>query len=295
MRKPIPLSPPLLCAHRPFLLSLLLAASTLLTAKPAQADALENQIRKESLLRRYSSSEAESRYENYRRNNAAATQALGTGLTNLTGRLFQRSQEVIKEAERNRDLWEDMWFTVDSGKPVVVRNAEEGRIMAEMLQTNHLHSWRAAKLLAEHALWLHADSPLVFAQPQEAEVAAMLRRKAYGLEARQFWAINMLGKMYLAGVGVPRDEEEALRLFTECASIDMGPQFGQVRNSNSAEKIGTVHAQCLLNAASIHENGWGVLPDQQKAAELRNQAATAYNKTNSTGWNAAELIARLQP
>lgn len=282
-------------ARRPVLMPLLVAAFMHLTTTPALADALENQIRKESLLRRYSSSEAESRYENYRRSNEAATQALGAGLSNLTGRLFQRSQEAMKEAERNRDLWEDMWFTVDSGKPVVVRNAKEGRIMAEMLQTNHLHSWRAAKLLAEHALWLHADSPLVFAQPQEAEVAAMLRRKAYGLEARQFWAINMLGKMYLAGVGVPRDEEEALRLFTECASIDMGPQFGQVRNSNSAEKIGTVHAQCLLNAASIHENGWGVLPDKQKAAELRDQAATAYNKTNSTGWNGTELVGRLVP
>lgn len=277
------------------LLSALLPLGVVSLPVPALADTLENQIRQESLLRRYSSSEAQSRYENYRRDNDAANKALGAGLTNLTGRLFQRSQEAMKEAERNRDLWEDMWFKVDIGKPVVVRNAKEGKIMAEMLQTNHLHSWRAAKLLAEHALWLHADSPLVFAQPQEAEVAAMLRRKAYGLETRQFWAANMLGKMYLAGVGVPRDEEEALRLFTQCASIDMGPQFGQASQSNSAEKIGTVHAQCLLNAASIYENGWGVLPDAKKAAELRDKAASAYNKANGTGWNGTELTARLQP
>lgn len=281
-------------AHRSIALSLLLTAGSLAPALPAYADTLENQIRKESLLRRYSSSEAASRYDNYRRDNDAAQKALGAGLTNLTGRLFQRSQEAIKEAERNRDQWEDMWFKVDIGKKqVVVRNAKEGRLMAEMLQTNHLHSWRAAKLLAEHALWLHDDSPLVFAQPQEAEVAAMLRRKAYGLETRQVWAINMLGKMYLAGMGVPRDEEEALRIFTECATADTDPSFRG--NNNSAENVGTVHAQCLLNAASIYENGWGVLPNPQKAAELRNQAADAYNKTNSTGWNAAELMARLQP
>lgn len=287
---------PLLSLRAPCLSSIVLSFAVGIShfLVSAHADTTENQIRKESLLRRYSSSEAASRYESYRSSSNAANQAIGGGLTNLTGRLFQRSQEAMKEAERNRDQWEDMWFKVDIGKKqVVVSNAKEGRIMAEMLQTNHLHSWRAAKLLAEHGLWLHDDSSLVFSQPQEAEVAAMLRRKAYGLETRQVWAINMLGKMYLTGVGVPRDEQEALRIFEACATAETDPKFRG--NNNSAENVGTVRAQCLLNAASIYENGWGVLPDPKKASEMRNQAATAYNKTNSTGWNGAELLSRLQP
>lgn len=277
--------------RQPLMLSLVLVASTLLPTVPACADALENQIRQESLLRRYSSSEAASRYENYRRDNNAATQALGDGLTNLTSRLAQRSMEAYREAERSSDQWESMWFAVHSSRPVKATNAKEGRLMAEMLRANQEHSWLAAKLMVEHMLWLHEDSPLVFEKPLEEEAAMLLRNKSHGLARRQAWSANMLGKMYLAGAGVPRDEEEALRIFMTCGKAERNTDPGLSR----AEDPSAVQAQCLLNAATIHEQGWGVLPDAQQAAALREQAAEAYNKDHKYTVSAASVAAEVKP
>lgn len=286
------MSPPLLPRRGACALALaLLCAAPLLAPAAARADALENQIRQESLLRRYSSAEAEERYQNYRRDNDAAREALGSGLTNLSSRLAARAREQMREAEASRDLWQDLWFKVDIGKPVKVRNARDGKLMAEMLLTNHDHSWRAAKLLVEHMLWLHEDSPLVFPQPQELEAARLLRLKTYGLATRHAWAVNMLGKLYLAGVGVPRDEEEALRLFLACPSQGLVSSF----QGNSAEDMSAVNASCLLNAATIYEKGWGVMADAGKAAELRDRAAALYNQGHDTRYSAADLVARIQP
>ncbi len=285
------LSPLLSRAGCPALLSVLLTAGLLFPTAPAHADSLENQIRQESLLRRYSSSEAASRYENYRRDNDAASKALGDGLTNLTSRLARGSMEAYREAERSRDQWEDMWFAVHSSKPMKARNAKEGRLMAAMLRTNQEHSWLAAKLMVEHMLWLHEDSPLVFEKPLEQEAAMLLRYKSHGLARRQAWSANMLGKMYLAGVGVPRDEEEALRIFMTCGWSENNTDPGLSR----AEDPSAVQAQCLLNAATIHEQGWGVLPDAQQAAALREQAAAAYNKDHKYTVSAASVAAEVKP
>jgi hypothetical protein len=260
----------------------------------ARADAEGDRMLKESLLRQYTSSEADRRFDEYQRNPDAATKALGSGLSNLVSRMYQRELQRQAVAEQEADIWNTYWFAIDSGKEVTVSNENERRILIEMLETNSKKGyWRASQRLVEYALWLHPDGPTIFpGQPRDDEAALILRRKAYWRDdKRELWAVNMLAKLYLVGRGVEKDEEEALRLFNWCAN-DKGEN--RIARSDEEDQV-TIRTRCSFNAARMVEKGWGVDADPAKAKAMREQAAAFYNSKNKSQHDVAKLEEMIRP
>lgn len=268
----------------------------LLFAPAAHADRAGDLMLQEALLRQYSTAEAEQRYEAYRKNPDAATQALGSGMSNLVGRMYQRSQERVAAANAVQETRDRFWQAVLDGKDIYLRNADDRRLLVQLLEGKSNEGyWPATQRLVEYALWLRPGSEAVFEQPMEPQAAYLLRRAAYGTEGNyEYWASGMLAKLYLVGRGVPRDEEEALRLFTLCA---MG--VGLVQASETArgglEDTPAIRARCGFNAARIWEKGWGVDADKAKADKLRQDATAHYNKMNKTQLTVAQVEETIRP
>ena len=277
----------------PTLLPTLLLA--LLFAPAAHADRAGDLMLQEALLRQYSTAEAEQRYEAYRKNPDAATQALGSGMSNLVGRMYQRSQERVAAAAAVQETRDRFWQAVLDGKDIQLRNGDDRRLLVQLLEGKSNEGyWPATQRLVEYALWLRPGSEAVFEQPMEPQAAYLLRRAAYGTEGHyEYWASGLLAKLYLVGRGVPRDEEEALRLFTRCAE-----GIGQLSSSGlqgGLEDRPAIRARCGFNAARIWEKGWGVDPDKEKADKLRQDATAHYNKMNKTQLTVAQVEETIRP
>lgn len=220
----------------------------MLLASAAHADRAGDLMLQEALLRQYSTAEAEQRYEAYRKNPDAATQALGSGMSNLVGRMYQRSQERVAAAAAVEETRERFWQAVLAGKDIHIRNADDRRLLVQLLEGKSNEGyWPATQRLVEYALWLRPGSEAVFDKPMEPQAAYLLRRAAYGTERHyEYWASGLLAKLYLVGRGVPRDEEEALRLFTLCAQ-----GVGQVQESDARgglEDKPAIRARCGFKA-----------------------------------------------
>lgn len=279
----------LLPALRPVLLL------PLLFAPAAHADRAGDLMLQEALLRQYSTAEAEQRYEAYRKNPDAATQALGSGMSNLVGRMYQRGQERVAAANAVQETRERFWQAVLDGKDIHIRNADDRRLLVQLLEGKSNEGyWPATQRLVEYALWLRPESEAVFEQPMEPQAAYLLRRAAYGSEGNyEYWASGMLAKLYLVGRGVPRDEEEALRLFTLCAQ-----GVGQIQSSGARgglEDKAAIRARCGFNAARIWEKGWGVDADPAQADKLRQDATAFYNKIKSSQLSVAQVEETIRP
>lgn len=267
----------------------------LLFAPAAHADRAGDLLLQEALLRQYSTAEAEQRYEAYRKNPDAATQALGGGMSNLVGRMYQRSQERVAAAAAVEETRARFWQAVLDGKDIYLRNADDRRLLVQLLEGKSNEGyWPATQRLVEYALWLRPGSEAVFAQPMEPQAAYLLRRAAYGTEGHyEYWATGLLAKLYLVGRGVPRDEEEALRLFTLCAQ-----GVGQVQQQDALgglEDKPAIRARCGFNAARMWEKGWGVDADKAKADKLRQDATAHYNKMNKTQLTVAQVEETIRP
>lgn len=267
----------------------------LLFAPAAHADRAGDLMLQEALLRQYSTAEAEQRYEAYRKNPDAATQALGSGMSNLVGRMYQRSQERVAAANAEQETRELFWQAVLAGKDIRLSSANERRTLIQVLEGKSNEGyWPATQRLVEYALWLRPGSDAVFEQPMEPQAAYLLRRATYGTEGHyEYWATGMLAKLYLVGRGVPRDEEEALRLFTLCAHGVGQVQYEDARGG--LEDKPAIRARCGFNAARIWEKGWGVDADKSKADKLRQDATAHYNKMNKTQLSVAQVEETIQP
>lgn len=277
-----------------FLRSSLVLLMGMFLSIEVHADAAGDQMLQEALLRQYTTAEADRRFEEHRRNPDAATKALGSGVSNLVSRMYQRELQRQAVAEQEADIWNTYWFTIDNGKEVTVNNENERRILLEMLETNSRKGyWRASQRLVEYALWLHPDGPTIFpGQPRDDEAALILRRKAYWRDdKRELWAVNMLAKLYLVGRSVRKDEEEALRLFNWCAN-DTGENM--VEKSDQEDQV-TIRTRCSYNAARMVEMGWGVDADPAKAKAMREQAAAFYNGKKNTQFDVAQLEEKIRP
>lgn len=159
------------------------------------------------------------------------------------------------------------WQAVIAGEDVTVTGDSDRQLLLTLLQQRSAQGqWQATQRLAELMLGLRADAAAVFPVAQDAEAATLLRRKAYGLDGREAWAVELLGRLYLAGRGVPRDEEEAWRLFSQCAGTPEGA---------AGEDLDAVRRLCQARQALLLERGWGTAADAKKAAALRAGASTA--------------------
>lgn len=253
----------------------------------AHADrAADEASRKEALLRQYSTSEAEARFEEYRRNPDAATQALGSGLSNLANRMYQRGMERQRAEEAAKEERRNLLRAIQAGKQLVPTNAEERDLLLSVLEEN----WddpAASRLRAELMLGLRPTSSRVYGnRNMDAEAAALLRAHVYSTRKPEGWAVNLLAKLYLTGRGVPRDEGEAWRLLALCAA-------GEANHPTEAD--GVVRARCKLTQAAMTENGWGVDADAKRATALREAAAADYNKAKGTTLSVERVTEVVQP
>ena len=134
---------------------------------------------------------------------------------------------------------------------------------------------------------IYYEAPLYLeSMPSDGKTAQWFRRKAdHGLP----WAQNILGEIYYEGLGIAKDENEALRWWM--ASAEKGNSYGMVNVANAkcrdggdqpdyegavkwyrqAADLGFAEAQ--LSLAELYWNGQGVEKDDAEAARLLRQAA----------------------
>lgn len=226
-------------------------------AGPAGADALlDNTLKKEALLRGYTTVEAERRYEEYRRNPQAHVDSFNKGIGNLVNNMYQR--QAARDAATGR-VWDEMWSAVQAGKDYPVYSRAEGAELKRMLDTQLTRSdggeVLARRRLIEYALHVRPHAEFIFPQPDYVYAATQLRQRTYSREG-DAWSANNLAKLYLLGLGVPKDEGEALRLVTR-----HGHAVGTDRKTIDDD------VRCALTRVRMLEEGWGVQKNPKQAAE----------------------------
>jgi hypothetical protein len=267
------------------------ALLAILLAPLAHADRIADEAsRQEALLRRYSTSEAEDRMDSARRNPDAANQALGAGMSNLMGRMYRRAMANQRDRTRLTDaqLRDSYWQAILNGEDVIAREDREIGILFQLLFSKHYEGqWQATQRLVELQLGLRPGNEVLGpgnATPERA--AGTLFGVTSGYDKLQGWALNMLGKLYLTGAGVPRDEAEAYRLFRYCAESAPIPD---------TEDIATIRARCRLNLATMMEQGWSVDASPENARVLREYTVKTYNEAAGTRLSLEKLEQRVQP
>lgn len=268
--------------------ALLLAA---LLAPAAHADRIADEAsRQEALLRRYSTSEAEERMDAQRANPDAATQALGAGMNNLMNRMYRRA--MAQQPDRRRlteaELRDSYWRAIQNGEDIIPREDRETGILFQLLHNKHYAGeWQATQRLVELQLGMRPGAEVLGPGRTGPEHAtANLFAVTSGYDKLQGWALNLLGKLYLAGVGVPRDESEAYRLFRYCAESAPIP---------NTEDITTIRTRCRFNLATMIEQGWAVDANPAQAKALREYAVKTYNQAAGTSLSLEKLEQRIQP
>lgn len=270
---------------RRFVLHTLILFSPMAVAAPA-----DDLLLQEALLRQYTTAEAEQRYNERKANPQAATDALGTGLSNLASRMYQRSRERVESASDRIETRERFKKAVLNDWDIVINSAEERRMLIELLEEmSNIEYWQATKRLVEYALWLRPGAQDVFPEPQEKAAAKLLRDKIHG-RFTEGWAKNTLAKLYLVGRGVPRDETKARHLFESCANYT----FANYSDTKVEDRV-EIEARCGFNLARLHEKGWGVDVDPKKAEQIRNEAVTKYNKEKKTQLSAVQIEELIRP
>lgn len=243
----------------------LLGACALVALAPtsALADALGNQLKKEALLRGYTTAEAERRYEAYQRDPQAHITALNKGLGNLVNNIYQRQ---AAQAAATKQLWDEMWEAIRRGQDYPIHSAAEGAELRRMLDVQATRTdggeQLARRRLVEYALHVRPGSEHLFLQPDAAYAAAQLRGPAFDQDA---WSANLLAKLYLLGLGVPKDEAEALRLVTR-----FGNRLGVVKKAMDDD------ARCALTRVRMLEEGWGTQQDSAAAASYLEATLNRY-------------------
>lgn len=236
----------------------LLTLALLSVVGPVLADSVTDAtLKKEALLRGYTTSEAERRFEEYQRNPQAHVDALNKGIGNLVSNMYQR--QAAKQAATSK-LWNEMWDAIKFGKDYPVYSASEGAELRKMLEVQLTRDdggeVMATRRLVEYALHIRPYAEFIFPEPDYAYAVSKLHAQAYG-EPFDAWSSNTLARLYLLGLGVPKDESEALSLVTRC---------GHALGLPSRAKSRVDDARCAMTRVRILEEGWGVQKDPKAAA-----------------------------
>lgn len=222
---------------------------SLCMAHCAHAAATRDEIMKEALLRGYNSAEAESRYNEYRSNPQAHVQNSNEALGNLFGSMAASAQ---KRMDASRGQYLDMYDAIAKDMDYPLQTRADVDAMKSMLELNARedgegYRYFARKRLIEFALHLRPHSKEFFAMPDYTYAATELRKNAYNGDDFFPWSALMLGKLYLAGRGVPQDDVEAYRLILLCLS----------RQSDKTDyKNAPDQAQCRETQAMMVKEGW---------------------------------------
>jgi hypothetical protein len=260
----------------------LLLAMLMSGAGAAQGAATADEIRREALLRGYTTADAEARYKALQNRSVTAStpaaQAMASGLAALAANAQKRMDEDQRTRER-------LWLLLENDLDVPMQTRADLEALQNLLN-GHVdpddYNIAARRRMVEFALHQRRHAQHFFASPNPARAAEILRRNAYS--ARHFypWSAMTLAKLHLVGRGVPRDEGEALRLVGLCETARPG-------NFTKPQMIPGDVVACLLLKAHMHRSGWGGPPDEAAAARAERAAEAAYAQAAGRRLSAAEL------
>ena len=259
-----------------------LAALLMGWAGCAQAAATRDEITREALLRGYTTADAEARYKASQNRAITASTPAAHALASGLGALAANAQRRMDEESRNN---ERMWLLLEADLDVPMETRGELDALKTLLEANvdpEDYNIAARRRMVEFALHQRRHSQHFFSSPNPARAAEILRRNAYSAKHFYPWSAMTLAKLYLTGRGVPRDEDEALRLVSLCETAKPG-------NFTKKQAIPGDIVACLLLKARMHRNGWGAPPNEAAAARVERAAESSYAYATGRRMTAAEL------
>lgn len=262
-----------------------LAVALLLgAAGAARAAATADEIKREALLRGYTTAEAEARYKASLNRSITASTPVANALTSSLGVLAANAQKRIDDDRRNS---ERMWALLEADLDVAVETRADQEALKDLLDAHvdpEQYNIAARRRMVEFALHQRRYAQHFFPTANPVRAAEILRRNAYS--ARHFypWSAMTLAKLHLTGRGVPRDEGEALRLVSLCETARPG-------NFPVKQSIPGDIVACLLLKARMHRNGWAEAPNEAAAARAERAAESTYAAATGRRLSAADLAA----
>ncbi len=277
---PLLLPRPLHCAWMAVPIVLL---ASYMAATPARAAATADQITREALLRGYTTQDAERRYRDLQNRQVTASTPGAKAMASSLGALAANMEKRLKESN---DRFDRFYALMESGLDVpmeVQSDLDTVNKMFEQVVDTDDYNMAVRRRLVEYALHQRQLSSRVFPTRNPARAAQVLRRNAY--EPSQFypWSAHMLAKLYLTGVGVPRDESEAFYLLSQCITKP-GNFVDAVRWSIPADKL-----SCNLTLAQALRFGWGTPINTERADAIETQVAQEYRAMTGKTLNVTEL------
>ena len=269
--------------HHTWLAVPIVVLASYMAITPARAAATADQLVRESLLRGYTTQEAERRYRAMQNSQETASTNAGKAMASGIGALAANMEKRMKESN---DRFDRFYALMEAGLDVPMQTQSDldtvQKMFAEVVDTND-YNMAVRRRLVEYALHQRQRSDKVFATRDPARAAQVLRRNAYEPDQFYPWSAHMLAKLYLTGNGVPRDEGEAYYLLEMCGRTP-GNFVDSVRWSIPADTLG-----CYLTLAQALRFGWGTSINIARADTIEAQVVKDYRAMTGKQMNVTEL------
>lgn len=251
---------------------------------PARAAATADQLVRESLMRGYTTQEAERRYRAMQNSQETASTNAGKAMASGLGALAANMEKRMKESN---DRFDRFYTLMEAGLDVPMQTQSDLDTVQEMFDTvvdADDYNMAVRRRLVEYALHQRQRSDKVFPTRDPARAAQVLRRNAY--EPSQFypWSAHMLAKLYLTGSGVPRDEGQAFFLLSLCGLNSPGKFVDAVKWSIPSDTLA-----CFLTRAQALRFGWGTPINIAKADSLEAEVIKDYRNMTGQQLNVTQL------
>jgi len=257
--------------------------SSYMAVAPARAAATADQLVRESLLRGYTTQDAERRYRDLQnRQNTASTPAANAMASGL-GALAANMEKRMKESN---DRFDRFYALMEAGLDVPMQIQSDLDTVQKMFATvvdADDYNMAVRRRLVEYALHQRQRSDKVFATRDPARAAQVLRRNSYEPDQFSPWSAHMLAKLYLTGNGVPRDEGEAFYLLSLCGNTP-ARFVDSVRWSIPADAL-----SCYLTLAQALRFGWGTPINVARADTIETQVVKDYRDMTGKQLNVTQL------
>jgi len=258
-------------------------AVVILVPEAAHAAATADQLVRESLLRGYTTQDAERRYRELQNRQVTASTPAANAMASSLGALAANMERRMKESN---DRFDRFYALMEAGLDVPMQVQSDldtvRKMFADVVDTDD-YNMAVRRRLVEYALHQRALSNRVFPQPDPARAAQVLRLNAYDPAEFHPWSAHMLAKLYLTGRGVPRDEGEAFYLLDSCGR-PAARFVDSVGWSVPADKLA-----CALTLAQALRYGWGTPVNPSRADNLEQIVVREYRNLTGKNLSVAEV------
>ena len=256
--------------HSAWMAVAIVLLASYMAVTPARAAATADQITREALLRGYNTQDAERRYRELQNRQVTSSTAGANAMASSLGAMAANMEKRMKETN---DRFDRFYALMESGLDVPMQIQSDldtvQKMFEDVVDTDD-YNMAVRRRLVEYTLHLRKYSSRVFATPDPARAAQVLRRNAYDPANFYPWSAHMLAKLYLTGNGVPRDEVEAYFLLNRC-----GQRPGNFVKSVSwiipSDALG-----CYLTQAQALRYGWGTSINVARADTIEAQVVKDY-------------------